>query len=222
MTARVSPWRSACTSAIAPVVFLITGCSTRKARLAAPGRANRHHATGIGRPTATKPPGSACAWRTCWIGISDAAHLPRGRKIALCRWARPPWMPPKYWWLRKSKPSARWCATPCRCCTMRSSVAEMLFEGAQGILLDIDFGTYPYVTSSMRPAAARTGSAYRPTAWTRGGRAESYVTRVRGPFPTELHDATGEELRRVGNEFGATTGVRGAADGLMPSPRATP
>ena len=86
---------------------------------------------------------------------------------------------------------------------------EMLFEGAQGILLDIDFGTYPYVTSSNAASGgACTGSGVPPNRMDRVvGVLKAYVTRVgEGPFPTELHDATGEELRRVGNEFGATTG----------------
>ena len=86
---------------------------------------------------------------------------------------------------------------------------EMLFEGAQGILLDIDFGTYPYVTSSNSASGgACTGSGVPPNRMNQVvGVLKAYVTRVgEGPFPTELHDATGAELRRVGHEFGATTG----------------
>ena len=85
----------------------------------------------------------------------------------------------------------------------------ILAEGAQGSLLDIDFGTYPYVTSSNTLCAGVcTGLGVAPT---RIGEVygifKAYCTRVgSGPFPTELFDATGETLRQVGNEFGATTG----------------
>ncbi len=86
---------------------------------------------------------------------------------------------------------------------------DILFEGAQGILLDIDFGTYPYVTSSNASSGgAATGSGVPPNRMDRVvGVLKAYTTRVgEGPFPSELTDATGEELRRVGREFGATTG----------------
>jgi len=86
---------------------------------------------------------------------------------------------------------------------------EILFEGAQGIMLDIDFGTYPYVTSSNAGSGgASTGSGVPPNRMHRVvGVLKAYTTRVgEGPFPTELHDAAGEELRKVGREFGATTG----------------
>ena len=86
---------------------------------------------------------------------------------------------------------------------------KVLAEGAQGSMLDIDYGTYPFVTSSntiasgvcngLGVAPSRIGEVY--------GITKAYCTRVgSGPFPTELDDATGEELRRVGNEFGAVTG----------------
>lgn len=86
---------------------------------------------------------------------------------------------------------------------------DILFEGAQGIMLDIDFGTYPYVTSSNAASGgAATGSGVPPNRMDRVvGVLKAYTTRVgEGPFPTELLDATGEELRRAGHEFGATTG----------------
>ena len=86
---------------------------------------------------------------------------------------------------------------------------NILFEGAQGILLDIDFGTYPYVTSSNASSGgAATGSGVPPNRMDHViGVLKAYTTRVgEGPFPSELNDATGEELRRVGREFGATTG----------------
>ena len=86
---------------------------------------------------------------------------------------------------------------------------SLLFEGAQGIMLDLDFGTYPYVTSSNAGAGgACTGSGFPPGLVDHVvGVLKAYTTRVgEGPFPSELTDAVGEELRRVGREFGATTG----------------
>ena len=86
---------------------------------------------------------------------------------------------------------------------------KILAEGAQGSLLDIDFGTYPYVTSSNTTAAgACTGLGVAPNKIGRVlGIFKAYTTRVgSGPFPTELFDTDGETMGRVGNEFGATTG----------------
>ena len=86
---------------------------------------------------------------------------------------------------------------------------KILFEGAQGTLLDVDHGTYPYVTSSSTCAGgACTGSGVSPRDIHEiVGISKAYVTRVgSGPFPTELLDATGEQLRQTGAEFGATTG----------------
>jgi adenylosuccinate synthase len=86
---------------------------------------------------------------------------------------------------------------------------NILFEGAQGTFLDIDHGTYPFVTSSNCVAGAVcTGSGIGPTRIDRViGITKAYTTRVgAGPFPTELENETGEELRRAGAEFGATTG----------------
>ncbi len=86
---------------------------------------------------------------------------------------------------------------------------SLLLEGAQAALLDIDFGTYPFVTSSNPTAGgACTGLGIPPMAIDRViAVAKAYTTRVgNGPFPTELLDETGETLRRVGREFGATTG----------------
>lgn len=86
---------------------------------------------------------------------------------------------------------------------------EILLEGAQGCLLDVDHGTYPYVTSSSPTSGgACTGTGVPPTAITHVmGITKAYCTRVgNGPFPTELLDETGEELRKKGHEFGATTG----------------
>jgi adenylosuccinate synthase len=86
---------------------------------------------------------------------------------------------------------------------------SVMFEGAQGTLLDIDHGTYPFVTSSSATAGgAVTGTGVGPTQiGTVIGVTKAYVTRVgEGPFPTEIHDATGEVLRARGNEYGAVTG----------------
>jgi len=85
----------------------------------------------------------------------------------------------------------------------------VLFEGAQGTLLDVDHGTYPYVTSSNTVAGnASVGAGIGPTVINSViGITKAYTTRVgNGPLPTELHDEMGEQLRRVGAEFGATTG----------------
>jgi len=86
---------------------------------------------------------------------------------------------------------------------------KVLFEGAQGTLLDVDHGTYPYVTSSSTCAGgACTGSGVSPRDIHEIiGISKAYVTRVgSGPFPTELLEETGEQLRQTGGEFGATTG----------------
>ena len=86
---------------------------------------------------------------------------------------------------------------------------QILAEGAQGSLLDIDFGSYPFVTSSNTiSAGACIGLGIAPGNIGKDyGIFKAYCTRVgSGPFPTELNDATGEELRKAGNEFGATTG----------------
>ncbi|WP_333654738.1 adenylosuccinate synthase [Dissulfurispira sp.] len=86
---------------------------------------------------------------------------------------------------------------------------NVLFEGAQGTLLDIDHGTYPFVTSSNTIAGgACTGLGVGPTKISRVlGIAKAYTTRVgEGPFPTELKNAIGESIRQKGREFGATTG----------------
>src|SRR5579883_89620 len=86
---------------------------------------------------------------------------------------------------------------------------HILFEGAQGTLLDVDHGTYPYVTSSSTLAGgACSGAGVGPTTISAViGIAKAYSTRVgAGPFPTELHDETGQRLREAGAEYGATTG----------------
>src|SRR6476620_7969037 len=86
---------------------------------------------------------------------------------------------------------------------------KVLAEGAQGSMLDIDFGTFPFVTSSNTiSAGVCNGLGVAPQKIKEViGVSKAYCTRVGGgPFPTELHDETGEKLRKVGNEFGATTG----------------
>jgi adenylosuccinate synthase len=86
---------------------------------------------------------------------------------------------------------------------------NVLLEGSQGTLLDVDHGTYPFVTSSNPTAGgASTGSGIGPTTITRViGILKAYTTRVgSGPFPTELFDADGDELRKIGGEVGVTTG----------------
>ena len=86
---------------------------------------------------------------------------------------------------------------------------KVLFEGAQGTLLDVLHGTYPYVTSSSTAAgSACTGTGIGPTSISKVlGIMKAYTTRVgSGPFPSELHDEVGAKIQQVGNEFGSTTG----------------
>ncbi|HLP74266.1 MAG TPA: adenylosuccinate synthase [Bacteroidales bacterium] len=92
---------------------------------------------------------------------------------------------------------------------LSSNGKKVLAEGAQGTLLDVDFGSYPFVTSSNTiSAGACTGLGVSPKKIGEiFGIFKAYCTRVgTGPFPTELNDATGENLRKTGHEFGATTG----------------
>ena len=91
----------------------------------------------------------------------------------------------------------------------RKAGKRILFEGAQGVLLDVDHGTYPFVTSSNTVAGqAATGSGLGPGAVDYVlGIVKAYTTRVgEGPFPTELHDEIGQRLGERGHEFGVVTG----------------
>jgi adenylosuccinate synthase len=93
--------------------------------------------------------------------------------------------------------------------TIAQNGEGILFEGAQGTLLDVDHGTYPYVTSSNCLAGqASAGTGVSPKAINHVlGIAKAYTTRVgTGPFPTELHDAVGQHIAKQGNEFGSVTG----------------
>ncbi len=95
------------------------------------------------------------------------------------------------------------------CFALRQEGRKLLFEGAQGVLLDIDHGTYPYVTSSNTVAgSACVGAGVGPKDVDAVlGIVKAYTTRVGfGPFPTELHDETGKQLAEAGAEVGATTG----------------
>lgn len=90
-----------------------------------------------------------------------------------------------------------------------SSGKKILFEGAQGVLLDVDYGTYPFVTSSSTSAGGIYTGAGLPGSHLSEvlGITKAYTTRVgEGPFPTELNNPTGEKIRAIGKEFGATTG----------------
>jgi adenylosuccinate synthase len=92
---------------------------------------------------------------------------------------------------------------------LRTAGANVMFEGAQGAMLDVDHGTYPFVTSSNTTAGgASTGTGLGPRAFDYVlGIVKAYTTRVgAGPFPTELFDESGEHLARVGHEFGSVTG----------------
>jgi adenylosuccinate synthase len=93
--------------------------------------------------------------------------------------------------------------------SLQEQGGNLLFEGAQGTLLDVDHGTYPFVTSSNTTAgAAATGTGIGPRSFDHVlGIVKAYTTRVgAGPFPTELFDDMGRHLAKVGAEFGATTG----------------
>jgi adenylosuccinate synthase len=86
---------------------------------------------------------------------------------------------------------------------------RVLFEGAQGTMLDVDHGTFPYVTSSNSSGVGVCAGAGVPACWISRviGVAKAYTTRVGGgPFPTELKDATGDRIRELGHEYGTTTG----------------
>jgi adenylosuccinate synthase len=86
---------------------------------------------------------------------------------------------------------------------------RVLFEGAQGSLLDIDHGTFPFVTSSNSSGVGVCAGSGVPPRWFQKviGVAKAYTTRVGGgPFPTELHDELGQRIRDLGNEYGTTTG----------------
>ena len=92
---------------------------------------------------------------------------------------------------------------------MRRQGKWVMFEGAQATMLDIDHGTYPFVTSSNASVGGLCTGAGVPPTRIGGviGVSKAYITRVgAGPFPTEIHDATGERIRQIGNEFGAVTG----------------
>src|SRR5690349_5721916 len=94
---------------------------------------------------------------------------------------------------------------------LRTQNANVMFEGAQGAMLDVDHGTYPFVTSSNTTAGfAATGTGLGPRVFDEVlGITKAYTTRVGGgPFPTELFDDVGEHLFRVGHEYGAVTGRR--------------
>src|SRR6201996_5568638 len=95
--------------------------------------------------------------------------------------------------------------------SLRKAGANVIFDGAQGAMLDIDLGTYPFVTSSNTTSGfAGTGTGLGPLAFDEViGIVKAYTTRVgAGPFPTELFDEAGEHLSRVGHEFGSVTGRR--------------
>ena len=113
--------------------------------------------------------------------------------LAACRARLAPWIGDTADWLQESLRAGK----------------RILLEGAQGALLDLDHGSYPYVTSSAcTSAGALVGCGLPPHAVERVvGVVKAYATRVgNGPFPTELDDATGTRLREIGHEYGATTG----------------
>ena len=168
------------------------------------------------RPTATRWPGSASGSRTSWTPRSCTAR------------SRAPWSTRTRPWSRCSTAGpSRWTRSSSTCSPTpsgsRPHVVDtglllndaldrgeiVVLEGGQGTLLDVDHGTYPYVTSSNPTAGgACTGSGIGPTRIDRVlGILKAYTTRVgEGPFPTELFDDDGEKLRTIGGEVGVTTG----------------
>ncbi len=95
---------------------------------------------------------------------------------------------------------------------------KLLMEGAQGALLDIDHGTFPFVTSSNASGVGISAGSGVPAKWLENviGVAKAYSTRVGGgPFPTELHDEVGQKIRDIGREYGTTTGRPDDAVGSM-------
>jgi adenylosuccinate synthase len=128
--------------------------------------------------------------------LGDAAEQAVADSLELCAEVRP-----------RLAPFVR--DVSCELAAVIERGGAVLFEGAQGTLLDVDHGTYPYVTSSNATAGgACTGTGVAPTAIDGAlGILKAYTTRVGGgPFPTELLDETGEYLRTRGREFGVTTG----------------
>lgn len=101
------------------------------------------------------------------------------------------------------------CDTPSLLNSAMKSGKKVLFEGAQGTMLDIDHGTYPFVTSSSATAGGACIGAGVPPTRINGviGVSKAYITRVgSGPFPSEEHGALGDQIRKAGNEFGSVTG----------------
>ncbi len=101
---------------------------------------------------------------------------------------------------------------------------KVLFEGAQGALLDIDHGTFPFVTSSNSSGVGVSAARACRARWINKviGIVKAYSTRVGGgPFPTEQDNDIGQHIRDRGNEYGTVTGGRGAAAGSTPWPSAT-
>ena len=133
-------------------------------------------------------------------------------QILGARYGKPPFLfddiyPELLEWGKKIKPMVR--DTHKFIMDQIEAKKSVLFEGAQGALLDIFFGTYPYVTSSHTISSGALIGLGIPPQYVNEiiGVAKAYTTRVgKGPFPTEIHDETAQRLREQGNEYGATTG----------------
>ena len=137
------------------------------------------------------------AWRPVVEALGDGAKLPRVAEL-LAQMDQ---------WSARLRPIA--CDAALETAQALAADQKVLLEGAQGTMLDVDHGTYPFVTSSSAVAGgACTGAGVGPTSIdVVMGITKAYTTRVGGgPFPTELDDAMGERLRTAGAEFGATTG----------------
>ncbi len=169
------------------------------------------------RPTPTRRRASASGSRTSSTPRSSARSSTSRSRRRTPSWPRsttgsrcPPTTSPTTTWASTPRGSSRWWATPSAWSTTPwTRVARSCLEGAQATFLDLDHGTYPFVTSSNPVAGgACTGSGLGPRDIDRViGIAKAYVTRVgAGPFPTELDNDVGELLVERGHEFGTNTG----------------
>ena len=180
-----------------------------KAKIGTTGR-------GIGLRTRTRCRAWGCAWPTSWTRRSCTRRSRRRcylKNQMLVKVYNRRALDVEPWWTTCSPTARRFADRIADTRLLLNQALErgetVLLEGSQGTLLDVDHGTYPFVTSSNPTAGgAAVGSGIGPTRIDRViGILKAYTTRVgSGPFPTELRDAMGEHLRKVGGEVGVTTG----------------
>ena len=196
-----------------------TSPRTGRRRRAWAARGSGRRTAGSGPPTPTAPPGSASGWRTSWTPRRSATSWSASVPDANARLAHlgDPGEPflveaileAALGWGERLRPIITDTTTLVQDALRAGD--HVLFEGAQGTLLDLDHGSYPFVTSSNPVAGgACTGGGIGPLQVSEViGVMKAYTTRVgAGPYPTELHDAIGEGIATRGHEFGTTTGRR--------------